>query len=76
VGNQNRQVLELKSKVRDLAPVATSYSGSRGQEVGGSKPAQANSSLDPILNTHKTSKQKINKTKHVWWSGSSYRVHA
>jgi hypothetical protein len=45
-----------------------SYSGGRGQEDLGSKPAWANSSLDPIM--------KILNTKNVWWSGSSGRVPA
>jgi hypothetical protein len=42
------------------------YSGGRDQEDRGSKPAQANSSLDPIL--------KISNTKKGWQSGSSDRV--
>jgi hypothetical protein len=35
-----------------------SYSGGRDQEDGGSKPAQANSSLDPILKKPITKKKK------------------
>jgi hypothetical protein len=42
-----------------------SYSGGRNQEDHGSKPAQANSSPDPIL------KKLI--TKKGWWSGSRCR---
>jgi hypothetical protein len=41
------------------------YSGGRDQEDLGSKPAQANSSTDPML------KKPI--TKKCWWSGSRCR---
>jgi hypothetical protein len=39
-----------------------SYSGGRDQEDGGSKPAQANSSLDPILKKPITKKKKKTTT--------------
>jgi hypothetical protein len=41
-----------------------SYSGGRNQKDYGSKPAQANSSQDPILRTV--------ITKKGWWSGSRW----
>jgi hypothetical protein len=48
------------------APVAHTYNprylGGRDQEAHGSKPAQANSSQDPIL--------KKPSQKWGWWSGS------
>jgi hypothetical protein len=44
-----------------------SYSGGKGQEDCSSKPAQANSSKDPIL--------KTSNTKKGWWSGSSGRAY-
>jgi hypothetical protein len=53
-------------------PVASacnpSYSGSRDQEDHSSKPAQANSSKDPI--------SKIPNTKKGWWSGLSGKYSA
>jgi hypothetical protein len=42
------------------------YLGGRDQKNCGLKPAQANSSWDPIL--------KIPNTKQDWWSGSSSKV--
>jgi hypothetical protein len=59
------------------APVAhacnPSYSGGRDQEDGSLKPAQANSSQDPILkNKKQKQKQKIITTRS-WWSSSRFR---
>jgi hypothetical protein len=54
------------------APVAhtcnPNYSGGRDQKDHNLKPAQTNSSQDPI--------SKIANTKQGWWSGSSDRVPA
>jgi hypothetical protein len=64
--------LEKRENMRknlQRAPVAhicnPSYSGGRDQEDCGSKPAQGNSSGDPI--------SKIANTKKGWWSGSRCR---
>jgi hypothetical protein len=48
-----------------------SYSGSRNQEDHGLKPAQENSSGDPISkNKKQTNKKKTQHNKKGWWSGS------
>jgi hypothetical protein len=59
---------ELKKKDLGLgAPTCNpSYLGGRDQEDHGSKPAQANSSQDPI------SKEPF--TEKGWWSGSRSRT--
>jgi hypothetical protein len=65
----NEYILIIKfiiKKKESRAPVAhiynPSYSGGRDMEDRGSKPAQANSSQDPI--------SKTPSQKWGWWSGS------
>jgi hypothetical protein len=50
VGGWSREVIKTKQKASQVAHAYnSSYSGGRDQEDYGLKPAQANSSQDPIL---------------------------